>query len=127
MTRATADRVAVARYPGLRRLISLRDERGWRFMLRRHHGTLDLLVGYHVWPNGWSDAMAIAAEDDARAYRCDAAGGEVWGREGSLSDVLDGLFELPAPDQPLAPRLVRGAAHRLWVPDVSRWTRRPPA
>ena len=40
----------------------------------------------------------------------------VWELAGSLSDVVAGLLALPAPDQPTAPRLVRGAAPRLWTP-----------
>ena len=69
-------------------------------------------------PEGWSDAVAIANRDDARAYRCDPAGGEVWGREGGLAEVIDALIELPAPHEPGAPRLVKAIAQRLWAPGM---------
>lgn len=124
MTLTITDRAAVALYPELCRLINLRDQRVWQFIPRHHDGELDLVAGYRVWPRGWSDAIAIANRDDAKGYRCDPAGGEVWGREGGLVEVIDGLAELPAPDQPGAPRLVRGRARRLWVPDAGSWTRR---
>lgn len=114
-----ADRAAVALYPVLRKLIVLREGRGWQFMPNVRRGDLELLTGFCVWlPEGWSDALAVAGRDDAKAYRCDPAGGEVWGREGSLAEVLDGLTELPAPHEPGAPRLVKGTARRLLVPRV---------
>ncbi|MFL6141751.1 MAG: hypothetical protein ACJ72N_07765 [Labedaea sp.] len=42
----------------------------------------------------------------------------MWQREGGLVDVIDGLMELPAPNESGAPRLVRGTAPRLWTPDM---------
>jgi hypothetical protein len=76
----SADRIAVAQYPELRKLITLREDHGWQFVPNYRHGELALLVGFHVWlPEGWSDAIAVADRDDAKAYRCDPAGGEVWG------------------------------------------------
>jgi hypothetical protein len=69
-----------------------------------------------IWPDGWSDAIAIRDLGDARAFRCDPAGGEVWKREGGLVEVIDGLVDLPAPDQPNAPRLAKATAPELWVP-----------
>jgi hypothetical protein len=123
-----SDRAAVALYPELRRLIILRQDRRWHFVPNYRLGDVELLVGARVWrPEGWSDAIAIADHDDARAFRCDPAGGEVWGREGGFAEVIDSLIELPAPDEPDAPRLVRGPARRLWVPDAGSWTRMPSA
>ncbi len=40
----------------------------------------------------------------------------VWEREGTLADVIDGLIELPAPDEPGTPRLVTGRRPILWTP-----------
>ena len=128
MTLTSVDRVAVVLYPELRRLIGLRDQRVWQFVLRPRDGVIDLVAGVRVWPQGWTDAIAIAGSDDAKAFRYDPAGGEVWGREGGLAEVIDGLEELPGPNEPGAPRLVRGPARRrLWVPEAAIWTRRSPA
>lgn len=123
MTPSSADRVAVRLYPELRRLISLRDQGDWQFFVRKDE-MIDLLAGFRIWPLGWTEAIAIADRDDAKAYRCDPAGGVVWGREGGLAEVIDGLAALPAPGEPGAPRLVRGPANRLWVPNVGALTRR---
>lgn len=107
-----ADAAAFAAFPELRRLAELRDRGGWMFRPVSLDGDVDLLTGARVWPDGWSDALAIRDRCDAKAFRCDAAGGEVWQREGTMRDVLDGLLELPPPDAPGAPRLV--IASRLW-------------
>jgi hypothetical protein len=114
----TADRAAMAAYPQLQRLAELRDGGGWFFQPVSVDGELELLTGARVWPLGWSDAIAIRDLGDARAFRCDPAGGEVWKREGGLVDVIDGLVELPAPDDPSAPRLVKARGPGLWVPGV---------
>jgi hypothetical protein len=110
------ERAAVARYPELQRLIDLRQCGGWSFQPVQVDGHLELLTGARVWPDGWSDAIAIRDRGDAKAFRCDPAGGEVWGREGSLAEVIDGLLELPEPGQPGAPTLVKARA-QLWTPN----------
>jgi hypothetical protein len=69
-----------------------------------------------MWPGGWSDAIAIRDLTDAKAFRCDPAGGEVWKHEGGLVEVVDGLTDLPAPHEPHAPRLVKARAPGLWLP-----------
>jgi hypothetical protein len=79
-------------------------------------GELEVLVGFRLWPDEWLDAIAIRDLSDAQAFRCDPDGGEVWYREGGLVEVIDGLLELPAPDQPGAPRLVKSQTRRLWTP-----------
>jgi hypothetical protein len=112
----SADRAALAVYPQLGRLIELRDGGGWFFRPVQVGGALELLTGARMWPGGWSDAIAIRDLGDARAFRCDPEGGEVWKREGGLVDVIDALFELPAPDEPAAPRLVKATAPELWIP-----------
>jgi hypothetical protein len=102
-------------YPGLRRLLDLRT-RGWVFRSVLAEGELELIAGARTWPDGWSDAIAVRDVDDARAFRCDPDGGEIWKYEGDLVEVIDAVTELPAPDQPGAPRLVKAKADRLWVP-----------
>lgn len=104
------------KYPAIRRVLLLRDDGDWRFRWSRVSGELGLLAGVRLWADGWHDAMAILDVHDAKAFRCDHAGGEVWCAEGTLTDVLDGLVDLPAPDHPSAPRLVRACADRLWTP-----------
>ncbi|MGH3677420.1 MAG: hypothetical protein ACRDU5_17115 [Mycobacterium sp.] len=120
MTPTHADRASLALYPELGKLITLRDNGRWQFMPKIQRGGVELVAGFAVWlPEGWTDAIALANRDDAKAYRCDPAGGEVWGREGGLAEVLDALTELPAPHEPGAPRLVKGKARRLWVPRMT--------
>ena len=110
------DIAAVARYPELLRLISLRAQAGWVFLPDYRDGELELVTGARVWPGRWTDAIAIRNRNDAKAYRCDPAGGEVWGREGGLAEVLEPLVDLPAPNAPHAPNLVKARGPRLWVP-----------
>jgi hypothetical protein len=110
------EQAVVAAYPQLARLVELRDGGGWFFQPIHVQDELELLTGARIWPDGWSDALAIRDQGDARAFRCDPAGGEVWKREGSLIEAIDGLMELPAPDQPNAPRLVTARAPELWLP-----------
>jgi hypothetical protein len=112
----SADLAALAVYPQLERLIELREGGGWFFRPVQVGGELELLTGARMWPGGWSDAVAIRDLGDARAFRCDPDGGAVWQREGGLVDVVDALFELPAPGEPGAPRLVKAPAPELWIP-----------
>ncbi len=108
---------AVAEFPELGRLIELKNGGGWAFHPVVMDGEIVLLAGWRVWlVGGWSDAIAIRNTTDAKAYRCTAEGGEVWGREGTLVDVIDGLIELPGPDEPGAPKLVKGRRPILWTP-----------
>jgi hypothetical protein len=108
----SADRLAIQLYPELGRLITLRSGGGWFFQPVQVEGELELLTGARRWPENWSDAMAIRDQGDAKAFRCDSVGGVVWQREGGLVEVIDGLLELPAPDEPGAPRLVKAKAPR---------------
>jgi hypothetical protein len=108
-------RIALARYPQLRRLLGLRHG-GWVFQPVLVGGQLELLTGSRAWPLGWSDAIAIRDLGDAKAYRCDPAGGEVWCREGPLVDVVDAVADLPAPGMPGAPMLVTARRPTLWTP-----------
>jgi hypothetical protein len=112
----TADRAALAAYPQPGRIVDLREGGGWVFQPVCIAGELELLTGIRVWPCGWSDAFAIRDLGDAKGFRCDPAGGEVWKREGGLVEVIEGLVELPLPSAPNAPRLVKTAAPTLWTP-----------
>jgi hypothetical protein len=112
----SADRLAILRHPELAQLIALRSGGGWFFQPVQVEGTLELVTGSHRWPDGWSDALAIRGQGDAKAFRCDPTGGVVWQRESGLVEVLDGLLELPGPEEPGAPRLVKARAPTLWVP-----------
>jgi hypothetical protein len=108
---------AVAAFPELGRLVELKTGSGWVFHPVVMDGEIVLLAGWRVWlAGGWSDAIAIRDRGDAKAYRCDAEGGEVWEREGSLVEVTDALIELPAPDEPGAPKLVKGRRPVIWTP-----------
>lgn len=111
-----ADQAAVRRFPELHRLITLRNGGGWFFRPFLVRGELELVAGARLWPDGWSDAIAIRDIRDTCAFRCDPAGGAVWNRDGGLTEVVDGLVELPAPDEPGAPRLVKARAPKLWTP-----------
>jgi hypothetical protein len=57
-----------------------------------------------------------SGQGDAKAFRCDPAGEVVWQREGGLVEVIDGLLQLPGPNESGAPRLVKARAPKLWVP-----------
>ena len=107
---------AIRRYPrlaGLRAMV----ERGWKFFIREADGRLLQVDGFYCWPQDITDAIAIHSETNACG--CRTHGDEhdiVWKQTGTVADVIDGLLELPAPGEPNAPHLVRGAAPRLWTP-----------
>ncbi|MPZ82135.1 MAG: hypothetical protein GEV28_17760 [Actinophytocola sp.] len=108
---------AVVRYPALSRLVALREDHRWTFSIECvEDGGVDLVAGGRLWPNGWSEAIAVRDTNDVRAFRLDPSWGEVWSREGGLIEVVDTLLELPEPGRTGAPTLVKGLAPRLWVP-----------
>jgi hypothetical protein len=84
----SADRIALATYPQLWRIVELRESGGWFFRPLLVEGRVELLTAARMWPDQWSDAIAIRNLGDARAFRCDPAGGEVWKREGLRREVL---------------------------------------
>jgi hypothetical protein len=110
------DQAALAAYPELWRLVHLREGGQWFFQPVLIDSELELVTGARTWAGRWSDAIAIRDLGDAKAVRCDSAGGEVWNSDGSLVAVIDSLAELPPPDDPKAPRLVKGRAPKLWTP-----------
>lgn len=108
---------AVRAYPELAQLAVIRDA-GWRFRhLLDDDGQLYALVGARHWP-GHTDALWILGRTETYAVRLladapGARGGLVWERSGALADTAAALLELPAPDQPGAPTLIRGQAPAL--------------
>ncbi|WP_284740299.1 hypothetical protein [Amycolatopsis sp. RTGN1] len=92
--------------------------RGWELQPEfDNDGRLERFTGARTWDeDGFVDALRVKSETDAAAIRMDRAGGKVWEREGDALDVLHQLVDLPAPNDPLAPRLVVGSAPRLWTP-----------
>jgi hypothetical protein len=111
---------AVTLYPELIRIIEMRQSGGWVFQPVVVDTAVELLAGWRVWLlGGWSDAVTIRSQTDAKAFRCNADGGTVWKLEGTLNDVVDGLIDLPTPDAPHAPKLVLGRRPTLWIPGTA--------
>lgn len=107
---------ALSTYPELRRLIDLRLV-GWAFLPVVVCGDVVQLNGFRVWNTGEVDAIRVLSPTDANGLRTlTDESGIVWERSGTVDDVVAGLLALPAPDEPHAPRLVRGAAPDLWTP-----------
>ena len=113
-----ADAAAVRDFPELAGLILLRNS-GWLFFPpRTADGELTEVDGFRDWPYGWIDAIRIRSRTDVMALRIDGhePPGIVWEQTGNLTQVIDGLLSLPAPDDRSAPRLVRASAPVLWTP-----------
>jgi hypothetical protein len=110
---AISEAEAVARYPELELLRTIKA--AGRTFRARFDGVGELLAieGWRDWPDGWRDAIVITDSADACAGRA-LADEMVWAVEGTLNDVVD-LLVLPAPSDPAAPRLVVGSAP-LWTP-----------
>ena len=104
---------ALVEFPQLQRLIDLRNA-GWTFLPTTVNGEITEIHGLRVWPEGWADALRVRYVTDARAVRGDHSGAITWQHDGGLTEVIDGLMSLPAPDDRLAPRLVIAPAARLW-------------
>jgi hypothetical protein len=86
--------------PGeLAALDGLRDlrEAGWVFVPITDNGDVVELRGLRIWPLGWADVLLLRDVNDAAGVRADATGRVVWRQEGSLTEVIDGLLVLPAP------------------------------
>lgn len=113
---------AVRRYPRLRDVLTLM-ELDWKFISHEDtDGRPTHLDGFLCWPDGvTTDALSVHSETNAFGVRTlGTAGDIVWKRTGGLSEVIDGLLELPAPHEPNAPRLVIGNGSPLWTPPQSR-------
>jgi hypothetical protein len=111
----TTEGAALAEFPELRRLVDL-IRAGWQFLPVAADGELVEVRGVRVWEDGWVDAIAVRFTTDASGLRCNESGGVVWECQGNLADVVDGLLSLPAPSDPVAPRLVLRAGQSLWAP-----------
>jgi len=112
-----AEEAALAKYPQLQRLIDLRHA-GWRFSLVTHQGTTNI-KGVYVWHTTslpWGDLIQIRNITDAAAVRLNARKEMVRKYTGDLVGAIDGLLELPHPDDPHAPRLMIGTPRELWTP-----------
>jgi hypothetical protein len=99
----------------LRALVALVSTDGWHSLA----GSPDLLVYIHPWPDGSTDALAVKGETDALAERTNPDGDPVWRHEGTLTDAIDALREVPPPNAANAPRLVlpgRATRPDLWRP-----------
>ncbi len=108
------ERRALATFPEIQHLLDLQAA-GWRFVpVCGADGELYQVNGVHTWPGGYADALAVRYTSDAAALRCDHSGGVVWQRDGSLTEVVDGLLTLPPPGGPSAPRLVTASVPSLW-------------
>lgn len=115
----TTEELLVA-FPNLRRLNDL-IEVGWSFEHHWDDGQVEVvrITGKRFWSRSIVDALRIKSATDAAGVRL-RPGGEVWRREGTLADVVDGLFSLPAPEAPSAPRLVKASHSLLWTPRSAR-------
>jgi hypothetical protein len=112
-----AEQKAMAAYPELQRLIDIRNA-GWIFQVASTEGTVSV-KGLYIWnPAGisWADMIQIRDLTDAAAVRLNPNRQLVWQYEGDMVGAIDGLLQLPQPDDPFAPRLVIGKVGKLWVP-----------
>lgn len=109
---------AVCAYPELQRLIDLVDEGGWYFQTSTMDGSVVLVQGVRTYAGGFADALQLRSPDDVGSLRGDYTGAVVWRRDGTLTDVVDGLVDLPHPLDPRAPRLALalGSMPQLWTP-----------
>ncbi|MCE7009310.1 hypothetical protein LWC34_41825 [Kibdelosporangium philippinense] len=113
---------ALRDFPELAGLIAL-SEAGWRFVPSQVvDGRLTDLHGFRAWPEGWTDAIRVRSDTDVMAVRSDGnePPGVVWECAGTLAQVVEGLLSLPAPDDRLAPRLIRASGPVLWTPAENR-------
>lgn len=116
LTLPSDQHAAVQAFPQLRRLVTTHTVPPWAFRPHRSGSGVLLLTGGRAWIDGWNEAIAILNGIDAKAFRLNPDNEEVWSREGTLREVVDGLVDLPAPDHPKAPRLAKGRC--LWRPGM---------
>lgn len=108
---------ALAAHPELASLMALTG--AWRWMpppRDESTGEMIELHGVRPWPHsGEVDAIRVRTATDAMGIRVDADSGVLWQREGCLTEVVNGLLELPRPGERFAPRLVKRTASGLWI------------
>lgn len=103
---------ALARYPVLRDLVDVTGS-AWRWM-----AIASTIHGVRAWAGGTVDTILIRGETDAAALRTAPDDEEVWKVDGTVADVVDGLYHLPAPGAPGAPRLALARPPRLVRPPM---------
>ncbi|AHH98194.1 hypothetical protein [Kutzneria albida] len=110
------DAASIRAFPELAGLMAIRDH-NWVFQrVLDDEGHLTQLDGFRCWPTA-TDAIRIHSATDVIGLRIlSGENGIVWTRTGALTDVIAELIELPAPDAPNAPTLVRASAPLLWTP-----------
>lgn len=102
---------AIRSYPELARLAELKGA-GWLFRPLGDPASPAGIAGVRHWGQ-YSDFLFILGRTETRAVRLladapGAPGGIVWSQEGALAQTVPALLELPAPDEPAAPRLILG-------------------
>lgn len=109
---------AIAAFPQLRELQALADD-GWVFANRKTaDGVVFQIDGFYCWPRDVTDAFSVRSETDAFGLRTlEDEGGIVWEKTGGFTEVVRELRLLPPPDDPKAPRLVKGSGRGLWTPN----------
>jgi len=118
-----AKKAALRQYPEFAWTLIPAIESGWKFVPPAARG-FDDLRGFRLWNDDWADAVRIRSDRDVYGLRIDPDAMRVWYREGTLTEVMRGLLELPPPHDPRAPRLVIGHAPRP-IPRVAQWPRAP--
>ena len=112
-----AEEAALAAYPQLQWIIDMRHG-GWRFSTVTHEG-IPNVKGMYVWhttTRSWGDCIQIRNINDAAAGRLNPMKEMVWKYAGDMVGAIEGLLELPHPEDPNAPRLVTGTVRGLWTP-----------
>jgi hypothetical protein len=110
-------RASIEEYPVLARLV-LTSSVEWVFQPTQLPSGQPLLCVWRIWAtSGYNDAVTVLDDLNARAFRCDPYGGQVWQREGDVNGVVEGMAELPEPGMRTAPNLVKGTSPSgLWTP-----------
>jgi hypothetical protein len=118
MTAAVDTATALRLYPSLAGLVAIMGH-GWRFScVRDEHRVVIEMRGFKQHAAGQVETIGIWSETNCHALRGIPGEGAVWEMTGALTDVVNGLLNLPAPGAPNAPTLIRARAPRprLWLP-----------
>lgn len=83
----------------LRELQALTSDGGWHPL----PGPPGAPIFMRPWPDGSVDALAVHGAGEAYGERTNPAGHPVWRLPGNVVEVIAGLRQLPAPDDPDAP------------------------
>jgi hypothetical protein len=66
-------------------------------------GPPSMVILMHAWDDESVDTLALHSETDALAERTNPDGEPVWRHNGTVTEVIDALRQLPAPYAPDAP------------------------